>query len=84
MHFKPLSNSRNSKLMVCGLDHSGSQPLNYDYDGETDAPQLHKYIRVIVQISYSNYIMTYFSSDFRQTMPLRVAVDYYYMCTGTR
>ena len=27
MHFKPLSTSRRGKLMVCGLDHSGSQPF---------------------------------------------------------
>ena len=27
MHFKPLSSSRRGKLMVCALDHSGSQPF---------------------------------------------------------
>ena len=26
-HFKPLSSSRRGKLIVCGLDHSGSQPF---------------------------------------------------------
>ena len=28
-HFKPLSSSRRCKLMVCGLDHSDSQPFIY-------------------------------------------------------
>ena len=32
MHFKPLSSSRRGKLMVCGLDHSGSQPFNCRFD----------------------------------------------------
>ena len=27
-HFKPLSSSKRGILMVCGLDHSGSQPFN--------------------------------------------------------